>query len=92
MPPFTREESEQALLELHKDWTLKDYWLERFFLFKSFQESLDFVNKVGKLAEEEWHHPDITIQYNKVTLKLWTHAIGGLSENDFILSAKIDKL
>jgi len=60
--------------------------------FKDFNESMDFVRKVAELAEREGHHPDITISYNKVTLTLTTHAVGGLKENDFIVAAKVDKL
>ena len=51
-----------------------------------------FVNKVAEIAEQEDHHPDIKIKYNKVELELWTHSIKGLSENDFILAAKIDEI
>lgn len=59
--------------------------------FKNFKEALAFINKVGAIAEEEGHHPDINLHgWNKVTLTLSTHAIGGLSENDFILASKID--
>jgi 4a-hydroxytetrahydrobiopterin dehydratase len=53
---------------------------------------MKFVNAVAEVAEKEYHHPDIHIHWNKVKLVLWTHALGGLSENDFILAAKIDKL
>lgn len=66
--------------------------LRRQFKFKDFKEALSFVNKVGEIAEEEGHHPDITLTYGKVMIDLFTHAVGGLSENDFILAAKIDKL
>lgn len=62
------------------------------FKFKNFKESMAFVNKVADIAESEGHHPDIYISYSKVKIELWTHAIGGLSENDFILAAKIDQL
>lgn len=58
--------------------------------FKDFIGAINFVNNVAEIAEGEGHHPDIKINYNKVTLELSTHAIGGLSENDFILAAKID--
>lgn len=60
------------------------------FKFKDFIGATNFVNKIAEIAEEEGHHPDIHIFYNKVVLELTTHAIGGLSENDFILAAKID--
>ena len=66
--------------------------IEKLFEFKNFREAMVFVNKVAEIAEEEGHHPDIFIQWNKVTLTLWTHAIKGLFENDFILAAKIDEL
>ena len=66
--------------------------IEKSFKFKDFNEAMMFVNKVAEIAEEQGHHPDILIQWNKVTLTLWTHAIKGLHENDFILAAKIDEL
>ena len=66
--------------------------LEREFKFKNFERALAFVNKVGTIAESEGHHPDIHVYYSKVVLELYTHAIGGLSENDFILAAKINAI
>lgn len=67
--------------------------IEKDFKFKDFKEALDFVNKVGDLAESEGHHPDIHLHnWNKVMITLSTHAIGGLSENDFILASKIEDL
>ena len=62
------------------------------FKFKNFKEALSFVNKVGKIAEKEGHHPDIYFTWGKCNIELYTHAINGLHENDFILAAKIDKL
>lgn len=62
------------------------------FEFKDFLEAMVFVNKVAELAENEGHHPNFTINYNKVNFVIYTHAIGGLSENDFILAAKINEL
>lgn len=73
-------------------WTLRDKSIEREFQFKDFKGSITFVNKVADLAEEQNHHPDICIYYNKVKLVLSTHKIGGFSRNDFILAAKIDLL
>lgn len=61
-------------------------------IFPDFLQAIKFVNTVAQIAESEGHHPDITIAYNKVQLDLWTHSIGGLSENDFILAAKINTL
>lgn len=67
--------------------------IEKIFKFKNFKEALVFVNKVGEIAETEQHHPDINLfNWNKVKLTLTTHAIKGLSENDFILAAKIEEI
>lgn len=66
--------------------------IEKIFAFKTFRESIDFVNQVATIAEQEQHHPDIHIRYRKVTLELTTHAIKGLSENDFIMASKIDMM
>lgn len=73
-------------------WKLSDdgKMLTRDFAFKTFPKAVEFVNVVADLAEMEDHHPTITIAFNKVRLDLFTHAIKGLSENDFILAAKID--
>ena len=74
-------------------WEMEDYTsIYKEFKFKDFKEAMRFVNKVADLAEKEGHHPDITVNYSKVRLMLWTHAIGGLSENDFILAAKNDEI
>ena len=67
------------------------YFLEKKFIFKNFIESQSFVNEVGKISEEEGHHPDITFGWGYAKVSISTHAIEGLSENDFILAAKIDK-
>jgi 4a-hydroxytetrahydrobiopterin dehydratase len=66
--------------------------LWREYTFKDFMRAIKFVNKVAEIAEAEGHHPDVHIHYNLVKLVLWTHDLGGLSENDFILAAKIDEL
>ena len=66
--------------------------LWREYTFKDFVRAMKFVNKVAEIAEEEGHHPDFHIHYDKVKLVLWTHALGGLSENDFIVAAKINGL
>lgn len=70
-----------------------DKKIVRMFTFKDFVEALAFMNRAGALAEEQGHHPDMHLHgWNKVTVTLWTHAIGGLSVNDFIMAAKIDAL
>ena len=92
--PYTLAEAEDQLQQLdgwrlthegqriRKDWTVKNFVV-----------GLDFFNRVGQLAEDDGHHPDLHLEgYRNVSIELWTHAIGGLSENDFILAAKIDQV
>jgi 4a-hydroxytetrahydrobiopterin dehydratase len=69
-------------------WTESEGALERTFKFENFREALEFVNEVGKLAESENHHPDIAINYNKVTLRWWTHTAGGITDRDRELAEK----
>ena len=68
------------------------YLLEKRFIFKNFEESQKFVNEIGKISEDEGHHPDILFGWGYAKINITTHAIEGLSENDFILAAKIDKI
>ena len=68
------------------------YFLEKNFKFKNFQESQNFINQVGKISDEENHHPDISFGWGYAKINIMTHAIEGLSENDFILAAKIDQI
>ncbi len=87
--------SHDDALAMHEEvsqWKLKDIVLERSFEFKGFEEAMDFVNKVAKIAQQQNHHPDIHIYYNKVALELSTHKINNLTEHDFILAAKINSL
>ena len=80
------------LADLHEDWqVIENHQIVRDFDFKDFQEALEFVNKVGEVAEEQGHHPNIEFTWGKATIKLYTHKIDGLHENDFIMAAKIDK-
>jgi 4a-hydroxytetrahydrobiopterin dehydratase len=93
--PMTKMEAESMLSFHVKDWTLKEdiKQISKEFTFKDFKEALVFVNKVGELAESEGHHPDIhLVNYKNVEIDLSTHAIGGLSINDFIMAAKINAL
>ena len=79
--------------QLHENWEVIDgHNLRREFKFKNFAQALEFVNKIGEIAEAEQHHPDIHLTWGRVLVELFTHAIGGMSENDFIVAAKIDKL
>jgi len=94
VPPLTPEAAHALKEQLNPEWMLVDgsNLLSRHFVFGDFKQTMEFVNKVAALAEAEGHHPDLTVTYGGVTVELMTHAIGGLSENDFILAAKIDKL
>ena len=71
---------------------IEEHHITKSFTFPDFREALGFVNRVGDLAEEQGHHPDVYLSWGKVELKLWTHKIDGLTENDFIMAAKIDRL
>ena len=79
--------------QLRSGWkVVKQHHLECEFKFKNFREALDFTNKVGELAEAQGHHPDIYLAWGQVKVTIWTHKIDGLTESDFVLAAKIDKL
>ena len=89
--PFTESAIAIYLPKLKNMWNVVDgKKLHSIFIFKDFKQSMKFVDKIAKIAEKEGHHPDMTINYNKVVIELTTHAIGGLSENDFIVAAKIE--
>lgn len=90
--PLTPDEYGAFLRSELSGWiAVEEKRIEKEYKFKNFKEALAFVNKVGEIAESEGHHPDINLHnWNKVTITLWTHAIGGLSENDFIMASKID--
>lgn len=83
------EDKANDLLKQVPDWNLKGKKIERDFDFDDFKQAMQFVNKVADVAEGEGHHPDFHIHYNKVNLVLWTHEMDGLSENDFVMAAKI---
>jgi 4a-hydroxytetrahydrobiopterin dehydratase len=79
--------------ELNGGWQIAgDRQLEKEYRFRDFREALEFTNKVGELAEAQGHHPDIYLAWGKVKLTVWTHKINGLTESDFVLAAKADKL
>ena len=79
--------------ELSDGWEVVDeHHLNRTFKFKDFAEALEFVNRIGALAEDQGHHPTITLTWGKATVKIYTHKIDGLTESDFVLAAKIDQL
>ncbi|MSU44816.1 4a-hydroxytetrahydrobiopterin dehydratase [Candidatus Nomurabacteria bacterium] len=89
--PLNRVDAQDYLNEV-QGWTLdeKAHKISKEFKFKDFIGAINFVERVADVAEMEGHHPDIHIHYNKVLLELSTHAISGLSENDFIVAAKVD--
>ena len=93
MPAFTKSQIAKYLPKLSKGWVvLENKKLRKDFKFKNFVEVMGFVNQVALIAQAEDHHPDMHVSYSKLAIELWTHAVGGLSENDFILAAKIDEL
>lgn len=90
---LTRKEFSVYLDQVSKWEIIDDKLMERQFEFKDFPEALKFVNLAGEIAEEEGHHPDLLIHgWNNVKVSLFTHAIGGLSINDFVVASKIDRL
>src|SRR3989344_8291861 len=91
--PLFRTKAEEYLKDT-PDWSLSEdaKKISKTFTFKNFKEALAFANKVGDIAEAEGHHPDMLVAWGRVGIELTTHAIGGLSENDFVLAAKIDAL
>ena len=100
-PPLTLQQAQEFLNQVD-NWEL-DFGVTGFgvssinkikkqFSFANFIKAIEFVNKISELAEKEGHHPDINISYNRVLITTYTHAISGLSENDFVLAAKIDEV
>jgi 4a-hydroxytetrahydrobiopterin dehydratase len=92
-PRMAGKAIEPYLKEISTGWYVIDgKRIRRKFKLMDFRENISFVNKIAEIAEEEGHHPDLCILWNILEVTLWTHAIGGLSENDFILAAKLDEL
>ena len=96
IPPFDVSEIHRYLKKVD-GWDVKknedeNFFIEKLFKFKNFLESQNFVNDVGKIAEREGHHPDICFGWGYAKIKIYTHAIKGLHESDFILAAKVDKI
>jgi len=93
VPPLPGAEQERLLKELQLGWqAVNAHHLQRQFDFADFAAALVFTNHVGRIAEEQGHHPEIHLGWGKVKLEIWTHAIDGLTESDFILAAKIDSI
>ncbi|MEK7466682.1 MAG: 4a-hydroxytetrahydrobiopterin dehydratase [Planctomycetota bacterium] len=90
-PALDSAAAKSLLAELPGDWKITGGTkLEKEFKFPNFKEALAFTNKVGEIAEREGHHPDIHLGWGRVKLEIWTHSVGGLSDNDFILAAKLE--
>ena len=93
VPALKGEDLQRLKRELDVGWQIvRDHQLEREFKFKNFLEALNFTNRVGELAEAQNHHPDIYLTWGKVKVTIWTHKVDGLTESDFVLAAKIDRL
>lgn len=90
VPPLTRAQYEPLLGELDGWSVVDDHHLARTYAFPDFASALAFTNRVGAIAEEEGHHPDIHLAWGKVRVEIWTHKIDGLTESDFVLAAKCD--
>ena len=92
IPPMTAPEI-ATLLPLVKGWaSIRDHHLVKEYAFKNFAEALAFVDRIGAMAEEQWHHPDVHLAWGKVSVEIWTHKIDGLTESDFVFAAKCDAL
>ena len=92
MPPLKGEELGKFQRQLPEWQVIHEHHLHRAYSFPDFKTALEFVNRVGELAEQQGHHPDIALGWGKVEITTWTHKIDGLSESDFILAAKIEEL
>ena len=93
VPPLAGNDLAALTQQLNAGWrVVNEHQLEREFKFPDFRQALRFTNRVGELAEEQNHHPDIYLAWGKVKLTLWTHKIDGLTESDFIFAAKVDQL
>ncbi len=90
--PLPGPEIEKLLGQLEGWQVVNEHHLKKTYRFKDFDESLQFVSRIGTLAEQQGHHPDICFGWGKAEVRIWTHKIDGLTESDFVLAAKIDKL
>jgi 4a-hydroxytetrahydrobiopterin dehydratase len=92
VPPLGQEQSSALLREVTGWQVVDNHHLVKKYKFRNFAQALEFVNRVGAVAEEQNHHPDIVLAWGKVEVTVWTHKINGLTESDFIFAAKIDAL
>ena len=91
VPPLTADEIKPLLNQLQGWEVVNEHHLRKVYKFSNFREALGFVNKVGEIAEEQGHHPDICFGWGQAEITIWTHKINGLTESDFILAAKVDE-
>jgi 4a-hydroxytetrahydrobiopterin dehydratase len=91
VPPLAGEELRKLAEQVYAWKVVDQHHITKTFLFRDFKSALDFVNRIGAIAEAEGHHPDLALAWGRVDIKTWTHKIDGLTENDFILAAKIDE-
>ncbi len=93
IPPLKGKELKTLQNQLGNGWNvINEHHLKKEWGFDDFESALNFTNKIGSLAEDQGHHPDIYLAWGKVEIKMWTHKISGLTESDFILAAKIDRI
>jgi 4a-hydroxytetrahydrobiopterin dehydratase len=90
VPPLKGNELDELFKQLNSWQLIDEHHLEKTYIFKDFREALDFTISIGELAEEQNHHPEITLSWGKVVLRIWTHKINGLTESDFVFAAKAD--
>lgn len=92
--PLESDEYADYLAEIRDDvWeVVDDHHLEGTYAFEDFRDALEFTYEVGELAEEEWHHPDIQLEWGEVTIEMWTHKIDGLHKTDFVMAARMDRI
>jgi 4a-hydroxytetrahydrobiopterin dehydratase len=91
-PPLAGDDLRRYQQQLEDGWSVVDgHHLTKEYSFKNFRDALAFTNRIGDIAEAENHHPDITLTWGKVALKIWTHKVDGLTESDFVLAAKADE-
>jgi 4a-hydroxytetrahydrobiopterin dehydratase len=92
VPPLKGSQLAELAAQVPQWQIVNEHHLTRNFAFPDFRQALDFVNRVGEIAEEQGHHPNILLTWGRAEITIWTHKIDGLTESDFILAAKIDKL
>ena len=92
VPPLQGEALASLARQVDGWEVVEEHHIRKLFKFPDFRQALKFVNQLGEIAEEQGHHPDVYLAWGKVEITIWTHAIDGLTESDFILAAKIDRL